>query len=134
MYRNIKVLLTDNQKKFKQKESNELNIANFISWSNGESNDLSEDKCHICSKIMYYENLRSMSNGIVLQVFPYLVSKVLYMSSGLGMECVICFLYKCNIPLHNLWGMVLFLWCQLLNIVIYICLFKLIWSHPSLAI
>lgn len=78
MFRNIKVLLTDNEEKFKQKESNELNIANFIMWSNGENNDLNEDKCHICSRSTDYGNLKSMGNEIILQVFPNLVSGVLY--------------------------------------------------------
>lgn len=77
MFHNTKQLLLENERTFKQKELNELNIANFIMWSNGEINDMNEDrKCQVCSKVISCEESRYMCDELVLEIFPSLVCTI----------------------------------------------------------
>lgn len=77
LFHNTKLLLIEYERSFKQKESNELNLANFIMWSSGEVNDMNEDrKCQICSKAISHEESKNFCDELILQVFPFLVCTV----------------------------------------------------------
>lgn len=73
MFHNTKLLLIESERSFKQKEFYELNIANFIMWSNGEMNDINDDrKCQICSKAVSCEEIKNVCDELI-QIFPFLV-------------------------------------------------------------
>lgn len=75
IYHSIKLILTEYIAS-KYRDSNELNIANFIMWSNEETNDINneEKKCQICSKSITDSN--NEDGSLISELFPDLVRNI----------------------------------------------------------